>query len=233
MRIIGVRVRLVVLTGLLTAGHAFAGDSVCYGTVANGKLHAGVQLPLSGTNFSAYSALGHSLGRTYLHKRIADLVVAAYAHVQATDNQTKYVYGETGWESGGRIRPHRTHQNGLSIDFMVPVKNAAGDSVPLPTSVSNKFGYGIDFDKTGKFDQYTIDVDAMSRHLIALKDEAKQRGIGISLVIFDPDHMPMLFAAKGAEPLKDLPFMKKQAWVRHDEHYHIDFSIPCLVHDRP
>jgi len=24
-----------------------------------------------------------------------------------------------------------------------------------------------------------------------------------------------------------LNFMKGEAWVRHDEHYHVDFAVPC------
>lgn len=58
-----------------------------------------------------------------------------------------YVYGETGFSRGGPIRPHRTHQAGLSIDFMVPVLNDANRSVPLPSTPMNMFGYGLEFDE--------------------------------------------------------------------------------------
>lgn len=51
-----------------------------------------------------------------------------------------YVYGETGLAHGGQIRPHRTHQAGLSVDFMVPVLDNANRSVPLPSTPMNKFG---------------------------------------------------------------------------------------------
>lgn len=26
---------------------------------------------------------------------------------------------------------------------------------------------------------------------------------------------------------KNIPFMKEKAWIRHDEHYHVDFSVAC------
>ncbi|MYN39650.1 hypothetical protein GTP55_09720 [Duganella sp. FT109W] len=68
-----------------------------------------------------------------------------------------FVYGETGLAQGGPIRPHKTHQAGLSVDFMVPVLNAAGESVPLPGNVSNQFGYGIEFDQAGRFEDLRID----------------------------------------------------------------------------
>ncbi len=228
MRIIGASRTLISVAALCVAAFATAKESVCYGTVNQGKLREGAELPPSGSNFQAYSSLGHTIGRTFLHSRISDLVVATYKHFENQDGSVKFVYGETGWKDGGRIRPHRTHQNGLSIDFMVPVKNAAGLSVPLPTNPLNKFGYSIDFDSEGKFEQYSLDFDVMALHLKLLKEEAAKRGIGISLVIFDQDLLPLLLAAKEGAYLKQLPFMKKQAWVRHDEHYHIDFSIPCL-----
>jgi penicillin-insensitive murein DD-endopeptidase len=228
MRIIGVSRSLISIAALMIVVNASARESICYGTVNQGKLHEGVELPQSGSNFQAYSSLGHTVGRTFLHSRISELVVASYKRFENQDGSAKFVYGETGWKEGGRIRPHRTHQNGLSIDFMVPVKNAAGQSVPMPTSVFNKFGYNIDFDKSGKFGQYSIDFDAMALHLKLLHEEAAKRSIGIALVIFDPDLLPLLLATKEGAYLKQLPFMKKQAWVRHDEHYHIDFSIPCL-----
>ena len=45
---------------------------------------------------------------------------------------TVYKYTETGFENGGKFRPHKTHQNGLSVDFMTPVKNKNNESVHLP-----------------------------------------------------------------------------------------------------
>ena len=65
----------------------------------------------------------------------------------------------------GRIRLHRTHQSGLSVDFMVPVLDKLGRSVPLPTTALNKFGYDIEFDKDGKFGDLTIDFEAIAEHL--------------------------------------------------------------------
>jgi penicillin-insensitive murein endopeptidase len=37
-----------------------------------------------------------------------------------------------------------------------------------------------------------------------------------------------LFAtAEGAQLKNLLTFSTKQAWVKHDEHYHVDFDVPC------
>jgi penicillin-insensitive murein endopeptidase len=139
-----------------------------------------------------------------------------------------FVYGETGWKSGGRIRPHRTHQNGLSVDFMVPVLDKAGRSVPLPTSALNRFGYDIEFDTAGRYEGLEVDFPAIAEHLYQLHAAARAHGSGIALVIFDRAYLPRLFATpRGPYLQQNLNFMKRQPWVRHDEHYHVDFAVKC------
>jgi penicillin-insensitive murein endopeptidase len=68
----------------------------------------------------------------------------------------------------------------------------------------------------------------MAEHLYELAEAAKRQNTGIALVIFDPPLMPLLLNTKRGTWLKaNLPFMKGEAWIRHDEHYHVDFAIPC------
>jgi penicillin-insensitive murein DD-endopeptidase len=220
---------LFILLIAVLAGSVRAVDSQCFGDTANGRIENAVKLPVNGVNFRTYSTLGHATGRTYVHSRVADIVTTAYKALERDTPSVIYVYGETGWASGGRIRPHRTHQNGLSVDFFVPVRNKANQSVPLPTGATNKFGYAIEFDSNGKFGDLTIDFFALAEHLYQLNVAAKARNTSISLVIFDPPYLSKLFATSRGSYLKaNVPFMKGQAWVRHDEHYHVDFQIPCL-----
>jgi penicillin-insensitive murein endopeptidase len=221
---------LLLLAGLLGAWHggARATESRCHGTVAQGRIEHSVQLPASGPNFSAYSALGVAAGRTHVHSKVAETVVSAYAALAAARPATHYVYGETGWPSGGRFRPHRTHQNGLSVDFFVPVLDAEGRSVPLPTGLGNRYGYDIEFDAGARFDGLRIDFPALSEHLYRLHLAAKADGVGLARVIFDNAYLPQLFATpRGPYLRQHLPFMKGKPWVRHDEHVHVDFSVPC------
>jgi penicillin-insensitive murein endopeptidase len=218
----------VIIFALSISGAVNASESICFGTVSNGRLENGVKLPTEGKNFTAYSSLGVTLGRTYVHSKVAEIVLAAYSALENSATGKVFVYGETGWASGGRIRPHRTHKNGLSVDFFVPVVDATGHSVPLPTGVGNKFGYGIDFDENAKFEGYTIDFEAIAEHLYQLDIAAKARGAGIALVILDPPYLPRLFATKRGEYLKsNINFMKGKAWIRHDQHYHVDYTVPC------
>jgi penicillin-insensitive murein DD-endopeptidase len=205
-----------------------ADASTCFGKVAQGRLAQGTKLPPSGPNFSAYSALGGLLGRTYVHATVEKIVTNAYATLARTQASKKYVYGETGLADGGRFRPHRTHQNGTSVDFMVPVLDADSRSVPMPASPMNKFGYGLEFDAQGRLNELRIDFEAIAEHLVALHAAAKSEGVALSLVIFDPPYLSKLFnTQRGAWLQQNIPFMKGNAWVRHDEHYHVDFGVPC------
>jgi penicillin-insensitive murein endopeptidase len=130
---------VIAVTAILSAP-AFAADSQCFGTVSKGHIEGSVKLPASGPNFSAYSTLAATAGRTHVQAKVAEIMAASYSALQVASPATVYVYGETGWPSGGRFRPHRTHQNGLSVDFFVPVRDAQGKSVPLPTSLTSRFG---------------------------------------------------------------------------------------------
>jgi penicillin-insensitive murein endopeptidase len=224
------RSKLLAVLLSLVSGSTFAAaaESQCYGTVNSGRIENSVRLPNGGPNFAAYSTLAASTGRTYVHSKVAEIITSAYASLAAERPSTAYVYGETGLASGGRFRPHRSHQNGTSVDFFVPVRNTEGKSAPLPTSIMNRFGYDIEFDANAKYKEYSIDFDAMAEHLYQLHQAAKAHGSGFSLVIFDTQYLPRLFATqRGPYLQQNLPFMKGKPWVRHDEHYHVDFTVAC------
>lgn len=207
---------------------AAAAESRCYGTTSHGRLEGGVRIPPSNRNYTPYSRLGVVLGRTYAHARVASSVADAYAALARTAPTKVFVYGESGWPDGGRIRPHRTHQNGLSVDFMVPVVDARGESVRLPGSVTNEFGYAIEFDQNARYNALTIDFDAIATHLKALHAAARANGIGVSRVIFDRRYQPKLFATRDGAWVRDnVSFMRTEPWIRHDEHYHVDFAVAC------
>jgi len=202
--------------------------STCYGTPANGYLINGVALPKKGKNFEPYSSLGVALGRTYIHSSVKKVTIAAYQELEKSFPEKQFMYGETGWKEGGKFSPHKTHQNGTSVDFMVPVLNKNGESVELPASLFNRFGYNIEFDQSGKYGELTIDFEALAAHIYFLDEASRQHKVKIKRVIFDPRLQPLLFKTKYGNRLKgNLKFNTKQAWVRHDEHIHVDFAIPC------
>jgi len=171
-----------------------AEPSKCYGTSSNGSLSHGVKLPQSGRNYVGYSLAARIAGRTYVHSEVRKIVVDSYQSLEREQPDKVYKYAETGLKNGGIFKPHKTHQNGLSVDFMTPVTDKNGKSVHLPTNPLN----------------------------------AKKNGHELWRVIFAPELQPALFETKYADYLKaNIQFSKKRSWVRHDEHYHVDFEIAC------
>lgn len=209
---------------------AFENDkpSRSIGTAKDGRLVNGKRLPTSGPNFMAYGYLPVAIGRNSLNDRVRSVVLDAYETIELSHPSIRYVYGECSWPSGGRLRPHVTHRNGLSIDFMVPVTRA-GESTAIKTSAFNKYGYTLEFDEHGycaAYD-YHLDAEAMAAHLLALYEAAGKRSLRIRRVIFAPELQPLLLQTRlGPDIKKIVTFSKERPWIRHDEHYHIDFENP-------
>lgn len=205
-----------------------AETSKCYGTTSQGRLENGVQLPSKGSNYIAYSSLARLAGRTYVHSEVKAIIVSAYRDLAQELPSKVYKYAETGFEEGGEFSPHKTHRNGLSVDFMTPVVTKSGESVHLPTNLLNKFGYNIEFDNQDTYNGLSIDYQAIAAHIVALHKQAKKRGHDLWRVIFAPELQPNLFRTHYAAYLRDnIQFSKQRSWVRHDEHYHVDFALPC------
>lgn len=201
-------------------------DLVTYGQLADAEQY--MALPFSGDNFEANSILGYGLGRYYLKGKTAATVMAAYAVLASENPQWHFVYGEMGWNGGGRFRPHRTHQQGMSADFITPVfvLNSRGEKEPvaLPTNVMNLWGYGIRGSDDGHFNEYHFDTTVMIAHIAALRDAGRDYGIGIKQLILDPPLLVLLKKDPTFWRIADVKFMNGRAWFPHDGHYHVDFS---------
>jgi len=205
-----------------------AQDSTCYGSTRNGRLENGVKLPSEGANFVSYGKLPALAGRTYVHSKVRDVIIDAYRWLETEQPDKVYKYAETGFAEGGRFKPHKTHRNGLSVDFMVPVLDAQGRSVHLPTHPLNRYGYNIELDESGRYEGYQIDYEALGAHLAGLHKAARTHGVGIWRVIFDPGLQPYLYRTRYGDYVRnniDIPTTR--SWVRHDEHYHVDFIVQC------
>ena len=211
-----------------TIARAFESEapSRSVGRVGAGHLEHGKRLPTSGPNFHSYSYVGALLGRNTVHSVVREIVLAAYDDLAVRMPDVRFVYGETGWPSGGRMRPHRTHQNGLSVDFMVPVRHTGGRPATLPTWPWTRFGYDLEFDARGRHADLVVDFDAVAAHLAALQLAARERGSRIELAIIAPEFERELMTPQRHPLVADVPFMRGRPWVRHDEHYHVDFAPP-------
>lgn len=221
-------INYLAIAGLLLSSAAIAEESVCYGTPQGGRLEGGVKLPHKGNNYVSYSRTAEIIGRTYVHSTVREIVISSYAGLETETPGKVFKYAEAGFREGGKFKPHRTHENGLSVDFMVPVIDEKGNSVHLPTHYFNRLGYSIEFDDVGKYKKYTIDYVTMAAHLVSLHKAALENGADMSRVVFDPKLQLYLFSTEYGEYLKQhIPFNSKRSWVRHDEHYHVDFIVKC------
>ncbi len=197
------------------------------GTPAGGSLTNGKRLPSPGENFRTYSYIGSTIGRTNVHHKLRSAILEAYHTIYQIDPKLVFVFAEASRPNGGRLYPHKTHKNGLAVDFFVPVKNKIGQSKPLPTSIVNEYGYRYNFNEKGIGDKYDIDFNAIALHLTALYKSCRKQGIYINLVVIAPEYLPLIFQSQSGENLEGkLPFYRKKLEIRHDEHYHIVFSNP-------
>jgi penicillin-insensitive murein endopeptidase len=216
---------------LLCAGTSLAArahpPALSYGSGSCGKLEGGVPLECEGPNFAAFTPLACERGRNHLHPLVVETVQAAYAELARTSPERRWQYGELGLAAGGRLAPHRTHQNGLSADFFVPVSTPEGRPAVLPILEANRYGYGLELDSRGRLGELTVDWKALAAHLLALDAAGVPRGVRVERVILTPAfHRLLAQHAPEVRPLRTR-FMRREAWVRHDEHYHVDFAIPA------
>ena len=233
------RIRLFLLAGgLAVAGASFAqlthrntGESVSVGDYNNGALQNGYLLPRKGSNFNCYSwASYYLLGREYTNSRVYRTVLAAYQGMAERYPGRTFIYMESARRKGGRPWPHRTHQNGLSVDFMSPLLR---HGKPKYYNGLGMFRYLLNFDATGKAklnSAVRIDFEAMAAHLLLLEKQARKNGLKISKVILKIELKDELFATESGKKLKASGIYFAQSLTptlnsAHDDHYHVDFKL--------
>lgn len=220
--IIGLFIILRIFPDLLLIGENDA-PSKSIGTPKNGQLENGKRVPFSGKNFTTYSFFGFINGRTFVHDKVRKTILKTYEKCATAMPDQHFVLMETGHRTGGRFSPHRTHQNGMSVDFMTPLKKQGKPYAGH--SIFSGWGYGRTFDNKGKTEKLEIDYETMAHHLLLLYETARQNGLTIKKVIFDPVLQPYLFQTKSGQKLKGkFYFTKGRVTFRHDDHYHVDFG---------
>ena len=72
-----------------------------------------------------------------------------------------------------------------------------------------------------------IDFESVAELLVEIDRQAQAHGLVVDGIIVAPEYVERVLSAKvaGIRQLSQR-FMRTPAWVRHDEHLHIDF---CLV----
>ena len=198
-------------------------SSRSHGTRSDGHLEHGKRMPSFGSNWRTYSPLGSTIGRTAVHDRVRDTLLSSWAELAETHPDVTWQLGETGWPGGGDFWPHQTHQHGLSVDHIVPVEGGAG---LLPCRIWNGLCYGLHTDAQGDFGASRVDFEALVALIDTIARHAPRHGLRLRLVILAPDLQDDLARAPGGRALFGrVPFSSKGAWVRHDNHVHLDFAI--------
>jgi len=223
------RIKILTLATSLAALSPLAcAQSTCYGRVDGGRLENSVSLPREGPNFVRMAQGPISAGRVFVHSTAYDVLLDAYAALSINRPKIRWVYGETGLAQGGPMPPHKTHQNGLSVDLFVPVLDKEGNSVQFPNRADNGYGYQVDFNAVGQNATHSIDFEALGDLLYHLHKAADKRGSGLSLVVFQRELRPQLFETTRGKWLKEtIPFPAWDDSVRHDDHIHVDFVARC------
>jgi penicillin-insensitive murein DD-endopeptidase len=224
----------IVLFGLLSLPeiyHTNQGVSESTGSVRNGKLKNGWLMPFEGENFRYFSHFSYYiLNNAYVNSSVYQTLMDAYKTCETTCPDREFVLMECTRKRGGRMLIHWTHQNGTSVDFMVPKKR--GEDYTVMSNHAGMFHYLFQFNENGKFSlnpKTEIDFETMAHHLLALDDAAKKNGLYIRKILFNTSLQDELYnTAAGRElqkrDIRIIPHLSDLVNRYHDDHYHVDFE---------
>lgn len=211
--------------------HKNTGTSTTIGKVNYGSIENAWLIPRKGANYKYFSWFNYYvIGRAYTHSDVCKAVVDSYAELEKTSPKTKFRYMESAKKKGGKTWPHRTHQNGLSVDFMTPLKK--NEKQKLGYDRIGSLRYLMNFDNNGKAKiskKVSIDFELCALHILTLEKYARKYNLKIKKVILNTNLKDDLFATKYGKQLKESgiyftrnlsPMLNKL----HDDHYHIDFE---------
>lgn len=210
------------------------GDSLpskSIGIISNGKLENGKLMLFKGSNFQYFDTLSYLSGRAFTSDKVKKTILDTYQELSTLLPNRQFFIMECSNKNGGEIFPHRTHQNGLSVDFMMPLTKDKKDYYGLDTI--GKDHYWLEFDNEGNFSNdksISIDFDIMARHIILLEKHAQKNGIKIAKLIIKTEFKNKLSTTTYGQLL-----LKSGIYIvnsltplindLHDDHYHIDFEI--------
>ncbi len=208
------------------------GKSKSNGTPGNGSIENAYLLPYFGKNYSHFSPFSYFiLDDAYVHSSVYHTVIDAYEECEISCPGTIFKIMEAGRKKGGKMLIHYTHQNGMSVDFMVPKKRKEKQFKPLDQI--GAWHYLLTFNEQGQssiHDSIEIDFEAMAKHILALDHAAKENGLRIKKVILKINLKDDFFSTQSGQEVKKRGIYFAQSLPSHidnvhDDHYHIDFEV--------
>lgn len=201
------------------------------GAVSKGQLKNGKLIPYKGKNYTYFDTQSYLNGRAYLNGKVLQALLKAYEKFETLLPERMFCIMECSNQDGGKLFPHRTHQNGLSIDFMMPLIQDGKPYYGLDSLGADH--YFLEFDKAGKYIEdpsISIDFNLVAQHILILNKVAKLLKVSITKVIINTDLKDELFATFYGKVLtiSGIYVVQKLSPLinsLHDDHYHIDFEV--------
>jgi penicillin-insensitive murein endopeptidase len=205
------------------------------GNAGNGSLLNGKLLPYKGKNFQYFDPKSYLSGRAFVHQNLKKTLIQSYSILDSIAPGRSFYIMECSAEKGGKLPPHNTHRNGLSVDLMMPkLKN----NKPFYDLDTLGFAhYTLAFDDSGRYGKdsgIVIDFELLAHHILVLEKAANKNDLHIIKVIIKTELKDELFAGKYGQQLKksDLYITRSLTPIinnSHDEHIHVDFALKSQV----
>ena len=200
------------------------------GSVSNGSLKNGKLVPFQGKNYSYFDKTSYLSGRAFLNSKVLSTILEGYKNLETAQPDRTFKIMECAHKHGGKLWPHQTHQNGLSIDFMMPKLKDFKPYYGLDTLGINH--YWLTFNNRGQYKKDTsisIDFESIAQHILILKETVKKHKLKIQKVIIKVELKDELFKGKYGKKLKEsgvyiVKSLSPTINALHDDHYHIDFK---------
>ena len=209
-----------------------AGQSISTGSSGNGSLKNAFQLDYKTSNMRYFSPFSYYvLGNAFVHSKLYYTLIESYEACETTCPDTKFKLMECSSKKGGKIMIHRTHQHGLSADFMV--SKMRNDRQIKRFDKLGIWHYLLKFDEGGNLGRkknVSIDFESMGKHIIALDNAAKANGLAIKIVILKINLKDDFYKTTSGKEVKRrgiyfAQYLQPNVDKMHDDHYHVDFTI--------
>lgn len=204
-------------------------ESISKGSVGQGRLEHATLIPFQGGNYMYFDQSSYLGGRAFTHTKVAKITINTYKSLEKQGVDRMFRVMEFSRKEGGKMFPHRTHQNGLSVDYMMPLLKEGEPYYELDSQGASH--YLLEFDQDGNYSEdpsISIDFNMAARHILELESQARKEGMRIHKVIFNTTLRDELYATHYGQKLQKSGIYLTRNLTKlindlHDDHYHVDF----------
>lgn len=206
-------------------------SSRAVGTPGSGSLRHGKLFPYSGVNFVYFDSSSYVNSRAWCHEQLKSTLIKSFEELDTLAPGIRFGVMELSNQHGGPIKPHRTHQNGLSVDLMMPLQKNNEPFTELDQLGASH--YLLDFDQNGRWSNDTavhIDFDNLALLILTIHKQASKQGLKLKKVIINTHLKDELFRSGYGTVLKQsgvyvVQHLEPIVNDLHDDHIHLDFEV--------